>query len=82
MMGLERILAYQAPAPESGGLRFWFYTLFLVQIPADVRRRLAIAKAAHGIANQLAALDPDANREILYQAGALLGVLNDKEGTQ
>mgnify|MGYP001575308850 CR=1 FL=1 len=71
-MAHESILTYNPAA------RKW-WTRFIVEIPEDVRRRLAIAKAAHGIANQLAPLEPEANREILYQAAALLGVLNEKE---
>lgn len=74
------ILAYVQPREHD--VSWWQFRLgglFFVQIPAEVKRRLAIAQAAHGIANQLAPLDPDANREILYQVAALLGVLNDKE---
>jgi hypothetical protein len=67
----ESILAYNP------GARWW--ARVFVEVPEDVKRRLAIAKAAHGIANQLAPLEPEANREILYQAAALLGVLNEKE---
>ena len=75
----ESILAYVPPPDlDPSWWRFWFGVL-VVQGPEDVKRRLAIAKAAHGIANQLAPLEPEANREILYQAAALLGVLNDKE---
>lgn len=70
---IENILVYKS----AHQVRWW--TRFVVAIPEDVKRRLAIAKAAHGIANQLAPLEPEANREILYQAAALLGVLNDKE---
>lgn len=74
----DSILAY-VPTPDD--LSWWGFWggVFVVKIPEDVKRRLAIAKAAHGIANQLAPLEPEANREILYQAAALLGVLNDKE---
>ena len=56
-----------------------FVERFFVEIPQDVQRRLAIAKAAQGIAAQLAPLEPEANREILYRVAEILGVLNDKE---
>ena len=62
----ESILAYNPKAR-----RWW---KFFVEIPDDVKKRLAIAHAAHGIASQLAPLEPDANREILRQAAELLGV--------
>jgi hypothetical protein len=79
-MNMERSILAYAP-PQDGAVSWWeFWTgRIFVRVPEEVKRRLAIAKAAHGIANQLAPLDPDANREILYQAGALLGVLNEKE---
>lgn len=48
-------------------------------IPSDVQRRLAVAKAAHSIANQLAPLEPDANREILRQAAEILGVGDERK---
>ncbi len=67
----ESILAYQHENP-----RWW--ARFFVEIPEDVKRQLEIAKVAYGIATQLAPLTPAANREILYQAAALLGVLEDK----
>jgi len=72
----ESILSYSPERPA----HWWeFWGRLLIEIPVDVKRRLAIAKAAHGIANQLAPLEPEANREILYQVAELLGVLNDKE---
>ena len=63
----ESILAYN---PSSR--RWW--VRFFVEVPEDVKKRLAIAHAAHGIASQLAPLEPEANREILRQAAELLGV--------
>ena len=75
----ESMLAYTPPAdPSPSWLGFWVGRM-VVRIPEDVKRRLAIAKAAHGIANQLAPLEPEANREILYRVAEILGVLNDKE---
>ena len=67
-MMTENILSYN-PASK----KWW--TRFLIEVPETVKRRLAVAKAAQSIANQLAPLEPEANREILYQAAALLGVL-------
>jgi len=60
------------------GVKAWWSRIF-VEIPPAVQRRLAVAKQAQKIANDLAPLEPDANREILYQVAQLLGVLNDKE---
>ncbi len=75
----DSILAYVPQADL--GPSFWRFWggVFIVQVPEDVKRRLAIAKAAHGIAHQLAPLEPEANREILYRVAEILGVLNDKE---
>jgi hypothetical protein len=79
MTNEKSILAYEPPPNTSPGWwEFWTGGLF-VRVPEDVKRRLAIAKAAHGIANQLAPLEPEANRQILYQAAEILGVLKDKE---
>jgi len=72
MLKHEGILTY-----NPGG-RTWWSRIF-VEIPTDVQHRLAIAKHASTIASQLAPLEPEANREILYQVAALLGVLNDRE---
>ena len=47
---------------------------FEKKIPADVDRRLTIASTAHRVAESLAHLEADANREILTQAAAILGV--------
>lgn len=74
----KSILAYSPPVEDPTWWEFWTSGLF-VQVPEEVKRRLAVAKVAHGIANQLAPLDPEANREILYQVAEILGVLNDKE---
>ena len=77
-MSNESILVYTPPPdPNPSWWEFWVGRL-VVRIPEDVKRRLAIAKTAHGIANQLAPLEPEANREILYRAAEILGVLNDK----
>lgn len=78
MMHEKSILAYEPPNPEPSWWEFWALGFF-VQVPEDVKSRLAIAKVAHGIANQLAPLEPEANREILYQVAEILGVINDKE---
>ena len=75
MLKHESILTY-----NPGGKTWW--SRIFVEIPTDVQRRLAIAKHASGVASQLAPLEPDANREILYQVAQLLGVLNDKEITR
>ena len=66
-MMTESILAYNPTAR-----RWW--ARFFVEIPEPVQRRLAISKAASGIASQLAPLDPEANHEILLQVAELLGV--------
>ncbi len=50
------------------------FSLFFKKIPADVDRRLTIAATAHRVAESLAHLEADANREILRQVGDLLGV--------
>ena len=63
----ESILAY-----NPGSRRWW--ARFFVEVPEPVQRRLAISKAASGIASQLAPLEPEANREILSQVATLLGV--------
>ena len=68
-MRLSASLSVVSGASEAR--RWW---KFFVEIPDDVKKRLAIAHAAHGIASQLAPLEPDANREILRQAAELLGV--------
>lgn len=70
---MEQILTFK-PTVEP---KWW--SRFIVTIPDDVKRRLAVAKAAHGIANQLAPLEPEANRAILYQVAEILGVLKDEE---
>ena len=78
-MNAERAaLAYVPPRNHDvTWWEFWTGGLFFVQIPEDVKRRLAVTKAAHSIANQLAPLDPEANREILILVAGILGVLED-----
>ena len=76
MTGHDSTLAYTTVHVRS----WWnFWDRIFVEVPPDVQRRLAIAKTAHGIATQLAPLEPEANREILYRVAEILGVLNDKE---
>jgi hypothetical protein len=50
------------------------FSLFTHRIPEDVHRRLTISAKAHRVAESLAHLEPEANREILTQAAAILGV--------
>ena len=76
MTGHDSTLAYTAVQVQP----WWnIWGRMFVEVPPDVQRRLAIAKTAHGIAVQLAPLEPEANREILYRVAEILGVLNDKE---
>ena len=70
----ERILAYEPKRYlEPSWWEFWV-GIYRARIPDDVKRQLAIARVAHAIATQLATLEPEANREILGQAAAILGV--------
>jgi hypothetical protein len=58
----------------NGGRLMPLFRRFVVEIPDSVSKRLAIASTAQDIATQLAPLEPEANREVLKQVAALLGV--------
>ena len=66
----------QAIANKKGSVLMFpnLLAVFTKKIPDDVQRRLAVATTAHRVAESLAHLEPEANREILGQAAAILGV--------
>lgn len=47
---------------------------FLIRVPPDVEYTLAVTKESTRIADNLAILDPEANRRILREVARLLGV--------